>query len=38
MPLAGCHDLLEQVFPLHTERCQALKLSDQAYDFIADPE
>ena len=36
MPLAGCHDLLEQVFPLHTERCQALKLSCQAYDFLHD--
>ena len=36
MPLAGGHDLLEQVFPLHTERCQALKLSNQAYDFLAD--
>lgn len=36
MPLAGCRDLLEQFFPLHSEHPQTLKLSSQAYDFLED--
>ncbi len=36
MPLAGCRDSLEQVFPLHSERPQALKLSRQANEFLQD--
>jgi choline dehydrogenase-like flavoprotein len=36
MPLAGCHDLLEQFFPLHTKRYQSLRRSCQADDFLKD--
>ena len=36
MPLAGCHDFLEQFFPLYSERPQALRRSSQAHDFLDD--
>jgi choline dehydrogenase-like flavoprotein len=36
MPLAGCRDLLEQLFPLYSECPQTLKMSRQAQDFLQD--
>lgn len=36
MPLAGCRDSLEQLFPLHSERPQTLQLSSQASEFLKD--
>ena len=36
MPLAGCHDSLEPLFPLHTRFLHTLKPSSQAQDFLND--
>lgn len=36
MPLSGCHDLLEPLFPLHTECLQTLRLSRQACNLLED--
>jgi len=36
MPVAGCHDLLERLFPLHSECPQTLTPSSQANDFLQD--
>jgi choline dehydrogenase-like flavoprotein len=34
MPLAGRHDLLDQLFPLYSETLETLQLSRQATDFL----
>lgn len=36
MPLAGCHDSLEEFFPLHSDTPQPLQLSSQAREFRED--